>query len=222
MRIRDLPKVEAVLKGSTGAIDFVVVRFENYKRFVRKCNLEGSIDEAEYLARYKDVEKAIRDGKVRTATEHYLNTGYAEQRVAQISDSPQAQSSTPRLDEFARVEKPDADAGAGQERIAVPSTADEMPMTRGDVAPTLAEAPAAPDQEPATSAQVAAAFIETLTTSHEVTVTSDETRVPDDEVPAFAEAAEMPDGSEHATIEHVPPRRRVVRGRSVLLSPRAR
>lgn len=107
MHIRDLPKVEAVLKDSTGKVDFVVVRFENYKRFVRKCNVEGKIDEADYMARYKDVEKSISEGKCRTATEHYLNTGYVEQRLAKLaeSDEPSRPASAP-VEEVQAAEVP--------------------------------------------------------------------------------------------------------------------
>jgi hypothetical protein len=107
MHIRDLPKVEAILKDSTGKIDFVVVRFENYKKFVRKCNIEGAINEAEYLARYKDVEKAIQDGKCHTATEHYLNTGYVEQRLAKLSDvSDTTQSRPAPIEELVEEDRP--------------------------------------------------------------------------------------------------------------------
>jgi hypothetical protein len=107
MHIRDLPKVEAVLKDSTGKIDFVVVRFENYKKFVRKCNIEGAINEAEYLARYKDVEKAIQDGKCHTATEHYLNTGYVEQRLAKLSEAPDTTQSKPTpIEDLIEADRP--------------------------------------------------------------------------------------------------------------------
>lgn len=136
MHIRDLPKVEAVLKGSTGAVDFVVVRFENYKRFVRKCKLEGSINEAEYLARYKDVEKSIKDGKVRTATEHYLATGYVEQRVAQLVDSPDAQAAWQSPAEVARaqpagtVSDEDDKTSAPDHEMSTPDEDDQAPVER--------------------------------------------------------------------------------------------
>ena len=116
-RILDLPKVEAVLKDSTGKIDFVVVRFENYKKFVRKCDIEGTIDEPDYLSRYKDVQKAISEGKCRTATEHYLNTGYVEQRSAKlvVQDTPNAGT---HAAEEARTQEPaqeEAEADTEQE-----------------------------------------------------------------------------------------------------------
>ena len=117
MHIRDLPRIEAVLKDSTGKIDFVVVRFENYKRFVRKSNIEGSINEAEYLGRYKDVEKSIEDGKCRTATEHYLNTGYAEQRLAELVDSPRPTGTSPApIEALADETEPSEQTTTGTER----------------------------------------------------------------------------------------------------------
>jgi hypothetical protein len=60
MHIRELPKIEAVLK-TEGKAEFVVLRFENFKKFIQKCPIEGQIDEADYTARYPDVAKAIRE-----------------------------------------------------------------------------------------------------------------------------------------------------------------
>lgn len=85
MKIRDLPKVEAILR-TEGKPEFVVLKFENYKKFIQKCDLQGRIDEADYINRYPDVQKSIREKKVPTATKHYVNTGYVEQRAAKIVD----------------------------------------------------------------------------------------------------------------------------------------
>lgn len=83
MHIRELPKVEAVIK-SEGKPEFVVLRFENFKKFIQKCALQGEIDERDYVSRYSDAAQAIRDHKVTSATDHYLRTGYAEQRSAKV------------------------------------------------------------------------------------------------------------------------------------------
>jgi hypothetical protein len=83
MHIKELPKVEAVLK-KDGKAEYVVVRFENFKKFIQKCPIQGKIDEADYINRYPDTAKAIRQNKVPNATEHYLRTGYAEQRSAKV------------------------------------------------------------------------------------------------------------------------------------------
>ena len=84
MHIRELPRIEAVLK-TEGKAEFVVLRFENFKKFIQKCPIEGHIDEADYTARYPDVAGAIREKRVTSATEHYLHSGYAEQRSAKIA-----------------------------------------------------------------------------------------------------------------------------------------
>ena len=85
MRIRDLPKIEAILKNE-GKPEYVVLRFENYKKFIQKARLMGKIDEPAYVKAHPDVATAVRNGKIKSATEHYLGTGYVEGRAARLVD----------------------------------------------------------------------------------------------------------------------------------------
>ncbi len=81
--IRDLPKVEAVLK--VGKAKFAVLNLHYYREFIQKIALGGRIDEDAYLRKYPDVAEAIRAKKVGSATEHYLKWGYLEKREATLA-----------------------------------------------------------------------------------------------------------------------------------------
>jgi hypothetical protein len=83
MTIKDLPKVEGGLKND-GKAKFVVLGFQNYKKFIQKCELAGRIDESAYMEAYPDVADAVSSGKITSATRHYLDTGYVEGRSAKL------------------------------------------------------------------------------------------------------------------------------------------
>ena len=83
MDIRALPKIEALIK-EEGKNLFVVLKYENYKKLIQKLQIEGSIDEEDYLKRYPEVNDLIRQKKISSANDHYLKTGYVEQRKAKV------------------------------------------------------------------------------------------------------------------------------------------
>jgi hypothetical protein len=92
--IRDLPKVVSVIKGADGP-EYIVLSFENYKKFIQKVEFLGAIDDEDYLVRYPDVAKAVQDKKVPSALEHYLKSGYAEGRAAKLSPVDPKSSNPP-------------------------------------------------------------------------------------------------------------------------------
>lgn len=94
--IKELPKVEGLIKDGD-RVSHVVLAFDNYKKFIRKLSIEGAIDEADYLRRYPDVAAAVKDGKVASALEHYLKTGYVEQRKAAITSAPDKAAAKPAV-----------------------------------------------------------------------------------------------------------------------------
>lgn len=83
MHLSQLPPIEGVIR-TDGKNKSVIVDIDDLKRFLSKIRWEGRIDEIQYMENYKDVADAIRDGKVKSATHHYIRAGYVEGRKAEI------------------------------------------------------------------------------------------------------------------------------------------
>lgn len=79
--LKELPRVDVVLRAEDKP-QFVVIPFSQFGAFIRKLDIAGAIDEAEYLKNYPDVGRAVKDGKFKSATEHYIRHGYPEGRRA--------------------------------------------------------------------------------------------------------------------------------------------
>lgn len=59
----------------------VSATYEQFTTLVRAL-LDGiEVDERWYFSQYPDVEKAVREGSIASAKEHFLNNGYFEGRV---------------------------------------------------------------------------------------------------------------------------------------------
>lgn len=83
LNIRDLPEIDSVLSVS-GNPQFVVIRFDRFRKFIQKLQIAGQIDEQDYLKRHPDVAKAVAERKIPNCTDHYLKTGYAEKRDVKL------------------------------------------------------------------------------------------------------------------------------------------
>jgi hypothetical protein len=59
LKISDLPEIEVVLR-ELGKPQFVVLRFDRFRAFIRKLEISGQIDEQDYLKR------GCRQGRCRT------------------------------------------------------------------------------------------------------------------------------------------------------------
>jgi len=86
LQISDLPEIEAVLN-ETGKPQFVVIRFERFRNFIRKLQISGQIDEQDYLKRHPDVAKAVAEHRYPNGTDHYIKAGYVEKRGARLPAS---------------------------------------------------------------------------------------------------------------------------------------
>jgi hypothetical protein len=64
---------------------FIVIRYEEFLRYMIGVEINGSVDERHYLHKHNDVNEAIKNGMLRSGTEHYLLQGYFERRDARFS-----------------------------------------------------------------------------------------------------------------------------------------
>ncbi len=81
MTLNDLPTVEGIIR-KDGKTVSVIVDAKEFQAFVRKCRVQGEIDEQDYIDRYSDVANAVKDGRITNASQHFIRTGYAEGRLA--------------------------------------------------------------------------------------------------------------------------------------------
>jgi hypothetical protein len=77
------PDVAAVLD-THGEHQFIVILYEEYRKYLGHVEVAGRIDEVHYLARHEDVSAAVSHGALRSGTDHYLIQGYLERREARL------------------------------------------------------------------------------------------------------------------------------------------
>jgi hypothetical protein len=68
--------------------EFAVLRVAAYRQFLSRAHLTGEVDEAHYRDRHPDVAAAITQGRVASATRHYLVQGYFERRAVRFPAQP--------------------------------------------------------------------------------------------------------------------------------------
>ena len=83
MHLRHFPEIQAVLNVE-GRPEFVILKRTGLQRLMQSLEVQGAIDEEDYLRRYPDVARAVAQGKFSSATEHYVKAGYSENRIAKI------------------------------------------------------------------------------------------------------------------------------------------
>lgn len=83
MHIRDLPKIEGVLK-KDGNPQFLVIHYASFKNFIGKVDLEGVIDEAQYLRSSTKIPDEIQSNGFTSPTQHFLKAGYFDKRSVKI------------------------------------------------------------------------------------------------------------------------------------------
>ncbi|MBS0559482.1 MAG: hypothetical protein JSR21_05455 [Proteobacteria bacterium] len=59
----------------------VSIAYEDFIQIIRILVAETEVDEAWYLSQYPDVAKAVREGKVQSAKQHFVDDGYFEGRL---------------------------------------------------------------------------------------------------------------------------------------------
>ncbi len=59
----------------------VNVSYEDFVKILKRMIVGVEVDEAWYLRTYDDIAKAIRDGIVRSAQQHFVDDGYFEGRL---------------------------------------------------------------------------------------------------------------------------------------------
>ena len=64
---------------------FFIAPMSYLRKLVSVSNIQGVIDENFYLNTHQDVARAVAEGQLKNATEHYLLQGYFERRVIKMA-----------------------------------------------------------------------------------------------------------------------------------------
>ena len=82
------PEVVAVLD-HRGEHAFVILPFIPFTSFVTTLDFSGTIDERHYLTAHPDVRAAVDQGRLQSATRHYIISGYFERRAVRFQRRPE-------------------------------------------------------------------------------------------------------------------------------------
>src|SRR5580698_1487040 len=77
------PDVAAVLDRDKEHV-FVVVRWDEFRAFLGRLEIVGTVDEGHYLRKHPDVKASLDRGHLTSGTFHYVRQGYFERREVQF------------------------------------------------------------------------------------------------------------------------------------------